>query len=819
MSDTFPKQIGIGGHKQHSITFSNTGMVAWEHKVETFGVACSIDRPGVRVDPMFASIPQNNKVMPGKAYEFVFSIIGDTPGNYVLTFTPSRMSQDNPVSIGDSHIIHIEIIQGEIGTDKDSTGSLQIVTGDQPLHVTIDGAENGDTPIQVSGLMPGSHAVHLSGEEFDQVLQTFIKPHEVTILSVDPTARKVCLSAAFMPSSSETNPLESLLVSNFIVVLGVFLGLTLTGAYATLIISKKVKKSKNRLENAYVCPSALSENCRDVRIETRRNRIKKDDLVFDPLMMICDENSSGEVRIKATNWGSRPVNIEGTTISDGESKFILVRVPTGDPGDHQYSRELLFLDGAGREFTKYVTIRYKVRPIDPSLEWFFSRFVYGKDRIIAVVRMKNSSSYPVMIGDIEIPPLTEEEIELGMEGPDGELPEVNRTLSVQWGAEKNLNLKILIPFNKGILLRTQKRYDEAIAYYRELLKRDSGSADLWIQHGQVLVDIGKSDEAEQSFLHARSLDPSIEDPNAGVQKLKKEAADTLNSQNQQTTDFPNVLSSLYTPISFIGADNTGKMYLVERVADRSMQMVKILDENFASLPSLRLAIQTWRSLHHPHILRLTGWESEPIPFLEIDPPEGAIQKGLRKYSIASLFTPIPMKAAVLVELGICRGLSYIHKQGARHYLLEPSAIYLDRNLHVRIGGFDNTVTLSNKECSSKCWILAPEQLYPERYGNPGKKTDIYQAGAVLYLLLTGSRPYGRNDPANSVNEIQGPERMSLVLPSQFRQDLGCFDQIIARSLAVDKNERYNSVDEMIDDLEDVRIFLSGISRNTKLSDS
>lgn len=82
--------------------------------------------------------------------------------------------------------------------------------------------------------------------------------------------------------------------------------------------------------------------------------------------------------------------------------------------------------------------------------------------IIAIIRMRNSSSFPIMIGDVEIPPQTEEDVELEMQDPDGEFPEVKRTLSVQWGNGKNLNLKIMVPFNRGILLKTQRRYVELL---------------------------------------------------------------------------------------------------------------------------------------------------------------------------------------------------------------------------------------------------------------------------------------------------------------------------------------------------------------------
>lgn len=62
------------------------------------------------------------------------------------------------------------------------------------------------------------------------------------------------------------------------------------------------------------------------------------------------------------------------------------------------------------------------------------------------------------------------------------------------------------------------------------------------------------------------------------------------------------------------------------------------------------------------------------------------------------------------------------------------------------------------------------------------KTDIYQAGAILYLLLTGSHPYGQGNLYEPVNNMMESVQASLIVPSQIRQDLGCFDRMIARSL-------------------------------------
>lgn len=186
----------------------------------------------------------------------------------------------------------------------------------------------------------------------------------------------------------------------------------------------------------------------------------------------------------------------------------------------------------------------------------------------------------------------------------------------------------------------------------------------------------------------------------------------------------------------------------------------------------------------------------------MDPPDGVVQKGKTIYSLENLLVPVPSRAAVKICLGIARGVAYLHHQDICHFFLHPSAIFLNKNLHVRIGGFDNNTTIAGEDCSSSCWILAPEQILPDRYGNPDKKTDIYQIGVLLYLLLTGFRAYGSNDPhIVDLLDLRSSFSKHLLPPSTIRPDLISFDPIIDRSLAVDKNERYNTIEEMVTDLE------------------
>jgi|GEM_PF-6738337 len=702
-------------------------------------------------------------------------------------------------------------VSGEIsGGSPDQiteNGSIQVLTGNMSIQVSIDGSNRGLTPVIARNLSSGSHDVRLVGDGFDQDLDAEVQPKKDTVLSIDPETRQFCLSFVSNDGPPEQDPVSSLGLTDYVMIIGAFLGITLVGAYATRRVAGKIKDSTDTPSSQpSSSDTSKTDFCLAIVEKVRGRGAAKTDLVFEPLMMICDEGTVGEVVVRTINCSSRPIQVEGQTIPDGESRNILIRVPVNNPGDQHFIKNIPYIDEAGREFIRDILIRYRVRPVNPVLDWSFAGFTSDNNTTTALVRMRNSSSYPIIVGDIEIPPDTEGDIEIPLCEPDNDQPEVSRIISVNPGSDSGdeIKLQIVLPYNCGVLLQSQNLFDDALSYYNSLFSRDAGSADLWIQKGMVLEKIGRSEDALFSYRQALEIDPGNLNARNHVNKFENGELNQQRHKNSGFSTFPSSLLELYTPVALIRSEQTGDCFIVNRVIDASVQMVKIVNPDIASSPSFESTITVWRSFHHPHILRLFSCESEPICYLVTNSPEGVVQKGRRRYSLADLSVPVPRRAAVKIGLGLCRGLSYLHHHGSGHYLLAPSEIFIDRNLHIRIGGFDNAAVLSEKGCRSACWMLAPEQISPEKYGPTSIKTDIFQAGAILYLLLTGSRPYGNNDHLTQMSEYWDTSSSGLMLPSSERPDLGIFDTLFSRTLSPDPHERYESFDEMLTELESIK---------------
>ena len=165
----------------------------------------------------------------------------------------------------------------------------------------------------------------------------------------------------------------------------------------------------------------------------------------------------------------------------------------------------------------------------------------------------------------------------------------------------------------------------------------------------------------------------------------------------------------------------------------------------------------------------------------------------------------PEKAAFFVrEIG--KGLAYLHDRGIVHRDLKPGNIFYDDG-YVKIGdyGLSKFISVSRHSVQTAS-VGTVHYMAPEiGSGNYSRGIDIYALGVMLYEMLLGTVPFEGSTMAEVLMKhlTAQPELEALPKP---------FGQVIRKALQKDPNDRYQTVDEMVNDLldvEEVRDSLAG----------
>ena len=170
--------------------------------------------------------------------------------------------------------------------------------------------------------------------------------------------------------------------------------------------------------------------------------------------------------------------------------------------------------------------------------------------------------------------------------------------------------------------------------------------------------------------------------------------------------------------------------------------------------------------------------------------------------------PLPEKEVISIGLQLAEGLVAAHREGVIHRDLKPGNLrltpegrlkILDFGLAKRVDPADqSTVTQSFSEqrgLAGTLAYMAPEQLRGEKVDT---RADLWAAGAVLYELATGRRPFEGPTTTALADEIlhaaaPSPQVLQPKLPARLAD-------VILKCLEKDPENRYQSAKELVVDL-------------------
>src|SRR5688572_7560134 len=255
----------------------------------------------------------------------------------------------------------------------------------------------------------------------------------------------------------------------------------------------------------------------------------------------------------------------------------------------------------------------------------------------------------------------------------------------------------------------------------------------------------------------------------------------------------------YRILDQIGA---GGMGIVYRARDERLERevaLKVLPPGAlgddASRKRFRQEALAISQLNHPNIATAHDFDSQDgIDFLVMEYVKGT--------SLERKLANGPLSPAETVGLTkqLVEGLAAAHARGIVHRDLKPGNLLVTSDGRLKILDFGlakllavkpaadgSTVTMTKAEVAGTLPYMAPEQVRGE---GVDERTDIYAAGAVMYELLTGQRPFNTRGAAELSSEIL----RDLPTPvTQLRREIPePINAVVLKCLAKKPEERYQS---------------------------
>jgi serine/threonine protein kinase len=218
---------------------------------------------------------------------------------------------------------------------------------------------------------------------------------------------------------------------------------------------------------------------------------------------------------------------------------------------------------------------------------------------------------------------------------------------------------------------------------------------------------------------------------------------------------PNTVLDEYRLFARLGSGGMGEVWLAERVeGERSRAYAIKVATSETGARALRRQAWIQADLDHDGIVRVADLrlEREP-PFVVFEYVEGeSLRTRLRRDGA------LPQKQAARIASRIAAALHYAHGRGVAHGDLKPENILLGGPGVVKITDFGlgrtsaEAVAAGNSLLTRDLGGGTPGYLAPERLeGKPADAlTDTYSFGVVLFEMLTGRLPQGRELPGDHV---------------------------------------------------------------------
>ncbi|MGH2733781.1 MAG: Stk1 family PASTA domain-containing Ser/Thr kinase, partial [Actinomycetota bacterium] len=241
----------------------------------------------------------------------------------------------------------------------------------------------------------------------------------------------------------------------------------------------------------------------------------------------------------------------------------------------------------------------------------------------------------------------------------------------------------------------------------------------------------------------------------------------------------------------------------DRLLGRQVAL-KVLHPEYARdrafIERFRREAQAAASLNDPKVVSIYDWGSE-------DGTHYIVMEYVQGRSLKELIQregPLPPERALEIAADVCTALGLAHRQGIVHRDVKSANIMVTPARETKVTDFGiarasvdagRTVTQAGMVIGTASY-LSPEQAQGLAVD---ARSDVYSVGVVLYEMLTGAVPFKGDTPvAIAYKHV----KVDPAAPSGLNRKIPpALDAVVMKALAKNPDNRYQSAEEMRQDLQ------------------
>ena len=303
-----------------------------------------------------------------------------------------------------------------------------------------------------------------------------------------------------------------------------------------------------------------------------------------------------------------------------------------------------------------------------------------------------------------------------------------------------------------------------------------------------------------------SAEAKTPDPTSAIEAIADVPAASSMALDIAKLNPGDVIDGRYKYIEKIGKGAFGTVLLMEDEVVDEQLILKFLNANVSSDEEMMKRfvheLRYSRKITHRNVIRI-------YDFLKL---QGSYAISMEYFPSHTLSGEMPNNKPMTIEKSLkysrdmATGMAVAHLAGVIHRDLKPANILVNDDGLLKIVDFGVAAAASSgdTQLTKTGYVIgSPKYMAPEQI--LGKKVDetadVYSIGVIMYEMTTGIPPYSRGDHMSVMYQhVQGKAKLCQEVNPEI-PDL--YADIIAKAMSVDKTQRYQSMDELTEALDQV----------------